>query len=87
MKCFTARNFLNRALLAAHNLEEMLTILRDSGTGTSDGFGINLIVYKDEGKSEFYNIEVAPNQNRADLESSVDVHKINEVSLYAHCNK
>ena len=46
MYCIIARHFLTRALLSAKNLDEALTILRDPGTGSAQGFNINMAFLK-----------------------------------------
>ena len=40
---FVARTFLTRAVLGVSSFDQVLTILRDAGTGTSDGFSLNII--------------------------------------------
>jgi len=74
-----------RALLNAASESEVLSILKDSGTGSADGFGVNLVVVQKDGSSSLVrNIEVAPGLA---TESELDVHCITKGESYAHCNK
>ena len=46
MSFYPARHFLTRALLSARNLVDAQAILRDSGTGSSHGFCVNMAFTK-----------------------------------------
>lgn len=74
-----------RALLGAKNLDEAHKLLRDVGTGTSDGFSVNFIYCQPGTEPILENIEVAPNSEV--LESRLDVHTLEFGESYAHCNK
>lgn len=82
----TARNFISRALLRAKNLEEVVEIMKDKGTGISDGFSLNACFVNPNGDSapQMYNIEVCPNK-KGD-ESKVDVFEVKPGDTYVHCN-
>ena len=56
MSFYPARHFLTRALLSARNLVDAQAILRDSGTGSSHGFCVNMAFTKQVFDNFFTNI-------------------------------
>jgi hypothetical protein len=82
----TPINFITRALLAAKNTEEVLSILKDTGVGTSDGLSLNFVFANKKEGPVAGNIEVAPNQTGG-LESEISVHWVEKGSSYVHCNR
>jgi len=74
-----------RAMLGAVSLEHAQEILKDVGTGTSDGFSMNFVYYQEHAPPVLQNIEVAPNPHQ--LESRIDAHSLKLGESYAHCNK
>ncbi|OXA46807.1 uncharacterized protein LOC110855867 [Folsomia candida] len=80
------RSFIARSLLKAGTLEEVVTLMKDKGTGIADGFSLNACFAKTpSGVPLLYNIEVCPN-NDGD-ESEVNVLEIQHGGTYAHCNR
>jgi len=72
--------------LGASNFNQVLTILRDNGTGTSDAFSLNLTFTKQEGTPVLHNVEVGPNQD-GKMESELSVLTLTHGDCHAHCNK
>jgi len=86
----TPRAFIARALLNCASLKEALDIMRDTGTGISDGFSLNLCLKdkKHPGDFEFFNIEVLPPAQNTDIkESMMNLTKVKHGESFAHCNK
>ena len=73
-----------RALLAARNLSRAIDILRDDGSGTCDGFSVNIIFLQKDQEPVVQNIEVAPGPG---LESQLDIFSVEREMSYAHCNR
>lgn len=80
----TPRHFLTRCLLSARNLEEAQAILRDSGTGSAQGFCANMSFTKQEGPILFHSAEVGPAIN--DL-SQLSILTISPGESHSRCNK
>ena len=78
--------FLTRALLGSSNFVETLDILRDTGTGTSDGFSLNITFAKQEGSPVMHNVEVGPSTEDK-TESELSVLTLSHGDFHAHCNK
>ena len=84
----TPHLFLTRAMLRAQNLRQIEELFLDEGSGTADGFSINLVVA--EGKfgenPALYNIEISPNQ-KGKAESEINIQEISKGQCYSHCNQ
>ncbi len=61
-----------------------MDILRDKGTGSSDGFSVNVIFVQGGQEPVVQNIEVAPGLTD---ESVIDVFGVQNGTSYAHCNR
>ncbi|CAG7827918.1 unnamed protein product [Allacma fusca] len=86
----TSYLFLLRAILGAKNLREVEDILRDEGSGTHDGFSVNVISTKDSSTPgdviTACNIEVSASQNGSP-HSDLYIEYVQMGNSYAHCNK
>lgn len=60
--CFTAREFITRALLATRaDQGEILDVLTNEGVGTADGFNVNYgFLYEPNQLRVFHTVEVTP---------------------------
>lgn len=88
ISCISARAFIARAILGAKNLEKVLDILRDSGTGISDGMSLNVTFFKEGNSKMFYNIEVHPPSPEGEVpESLMDIMPVRPGETSIHCNK
>ncbi|KAG7177996.1 putative Acyl-coenzyme A:6-aminopenicillanic acid acyl-transferase-containing protein 2 [Homarus americanus] len=67
----TPRHFLCRALLSSKTMEKAQQILRDRGTGSADGFSVNMSFTRQEGDHLFHNAEVGPVQDTEESELSI----------------
>jgi hypothetical protein len=83
---FAARAFIARAILAAKDLEQLLDILHDTGSGISDGFSLN-VHFMNSG-ANFYNIEILPRPptSESNPESQLDIHVVHPGETYSHSN-
>ncbi|XP_071518888.1 beta-alanyl-dopamine/carcinine hydrolase [Panulirus ornatus] len=81
----TPRHFLCRALLSAKTMEKAQQILRDRGTGSADGFSVNMSFTRQEGDHLFHNAEVGPAEE-AD-ESPMSILTISPGEHLLHTNK
>lgn len=77
--------FLTRALLAAENLEQVQSILRDRGCGSAEGFNVNMTFLNQEGDRLFHNAEVGPAIDGA-KESSLCIFTASPGEHIYHCN-
>jgi len=80
----TPTSFLMRALLGATSLTHAIDILRDTGSGTADGFSVNFIYAPPGVTPILQNVEVAPNPDL--LESKLDIIDVGLGQSYTHCN-
>lgn len=67
----TPRHFLCRALLSAKTMEIAQQLLRDRGTGSADGFSVNMSFTQQEGDHLFHNAEVGPAQDSDESPMSI----------------
>ncbi|KAK7083919.1 hypothetical protein SK128_014954 [Halocaridina rubra] len=67
----TPRHFLCRALLSAETMEYAQKILRDRGTGSADGFSVNMSFTRQEGDHLFHNAEIGPAQDTNESPMSI----------------
>ncbi len=74
-----------RALLAASNYQDVLSILEDKD-GITDGFSLNA-VFVTGSDVKMYNIEICPGKRNERIQSEVDILPISPGSCYIHCNK
>lgn len=74
---------MTRALLTAENFSQAQQILQDSGCGAGDGCSVNL-TFLNEPERQFYNIEIAPNNNLK--ETQLNVRKAGRDEHLMHCN-
>lgn len=81
----SARHFLCRALLSATSLDAAHNILRDTGTGTADGFSVNMVFMGQTGEHVFQNVEVGPSGDGA--ESLLSIVTLTRGQHYFHANK
>ncbi|XP_045616266.1 beta-alanyl-dopamine/carcinine hydrolase [Procambarus clarkii] len=81
----TPRHFLCRALLSAKTMEKAQQILRDRGTGSADGFCVNMSFTMQEGDHLFHNAEVGPAVNSN--ESPLSILTISPGEHLLHTNK
>ncbi|KAK3856250.1 hypothetical protein Pcinc_027283 [Petrolisthes cinctipes] len=81
----TPRHFLTRALLSAKTMEQGQQILRDRGTGSADGFSVNMSFTKQEGDHLFHNAEVGPTVDGN--ESPMSILTISPGEHHIHTNK
>lgn len=72
-----------RALLAAENQDQAISILKDSGIGAADGCSINLTWLKRCDERKFHNIEMGPAIND---ESLLDISTVGVGESSLHCN-
>ncbi|XP_069973840.1 beta-alanyl-dopamine/carcinine hydrolase [Penaeus vannamei] len=81
----TPRHFLCRALLAAETMMQAQQILRDRGTGSADGFSVNMSFTRQEGDHLFHNAEVGPAEEGD--ESPMSILTISPGEHLLHTNK
>lgn len=81
----TPRHFLCRALLSAKTMEAAQQILRDRGTGSADGFSVNMSFTRQEGDHLFHNAEVGPAQDVD--ESPMSILTLSPGEHLLHTNK
>ncbi|XP_037777999.1 uncharacterized protein LOC119574678 [Penaeus monodon] len=81
----TPRHFLCRALLAAETMMQAQQILRDRGTGSADGFSVNMSFTRQEGDHLFHNAEVGPAEESD--ESPMSILTISPGEHLLHTNK
>lgn len=81
----TPRHFLCRALLSAKTMEAAQQILRDRGTGSGDGFSVNMSFTRQEGDHLFHNAEVGPAEDAN--ESPMSILTLSPGEHLLHTNK
>lgn len=81
---FPARHFITRALLAARNYEEAISILSDCGVGAADGCSINMAFLKQNEPTKFFNIEMGPSASIN--ESLLNILPFDKHGCMMHCN-
>ncbi|WP_411024528.1 hypothetical protein, partial [Salmonella sp. s57936] len=75
-----------RALLAAKNITEVESILKDKGCGAAEGFSVNVTFLDEPGERIFYNFEVGASSTFSD-ESILNKLVVKPGEHSFHCNK
>lgn len=83
----SAREFITRALLASKaNMNDIIAVLTNDGTGTADGFNVNFAFLNEPRESrKFHTIEVTPSVDESRSELYISDFEQGHNSL--HTNK
>lgn len=66
------------------NLDEAMTILRDSGSGTAHGFNVNMaFIMEDDVPILFHTVEVGPSE---ETESKLSLLTVSPGETHVRCN-
>lgn len=82
---YSARHFITRALLTARNYDEAMEILKDEGVGLADGCSINMKFISAKTHTNFFNIELGPDEN-GEKKSKMEVLEAVGIGSMIHCN-